>query len=70
MYVSVYQDFSEPYDVVLGGIQDVLRSICNTLNLPLAQTWGLCEGRSGPISVIESASFVFDPEILGFIYSV
>ncbi|CAI9296467.1 unnamed protein product [Lactuca saligna] len=30
------------------------------------QTWGPCEGRSGPIYVIESASYVFDPEILGF----
>ncbi|KAL7606749.1 hypothetical protein Lser_V15G17069 [Lactuca serriola] len=60
------KDFSEPYDAVLSEIQDVLRSICNTLNLPLAQTWGRCEGRSGPISVIESASYVFDPEILGF----
>ncbi|CAH1423475.1 unnamed protein product [Lactuca virosa] len=58
--------FSEPYDAVLAEIQDVLRSICNTLNLPLAQTWGPYEGRSGTISVIESASYVFDTEILGF----
>ncbi|KAI7730734.1 hypothetical protein M8C21_033368 [Ambrosia artemisiifolia] len=64
------KDFSEPYEVALAEIRDVLRSICNTLKLPLAQTWGTCESRSGrphtTISIIESASYVFDPQVLGF----
>ncbi|KAL4585098.1 hypothetical protein LXL04_009712 [Taraxacum kok-saghyz] len=63
---STQKEFIEPYDAVFVEIRDVLRTICNTLNLPLAQTWGPCTGRSGPISVIKSASYVFDPEILGF----
>ncbi|KAM0025824.1 putative transcription factor Nin-like family [Helianthus debilis subsp. tardiflorus] len=64
------KDFSEPYEVALAEIRDVLRSICNTLKLPLAQTWGTYKGRSGhpdtTISIIESASYVFDPRVLGF----
>ncbi|KAJ9560703.1 hypothetical protein OSB04_005863 [Centaurea solstitialis] len=61
------KDFGEPYEVVLAEIRDVLRSVCDTLKLPLAQTWGSCkDGSRASISVIESASYVFDPEILGF----
>lgn len=60
----LYQDFNEPYEAALAEIRDVLRSTCNTLNLPLAQTWGPCESRS--IAIIESASYVFDPQVLGF----
>lgn len=67
---SKQKEISERYDAVLAEIQDVLRTICNTLKLPLAQTWGPCEGRPhqpvSTISVIESASYVYDPEILGF----
>ncbi|XP_076920038.1 protein NLP2-like [Bidens hawaiensis] len=58
------KDLNEPYEAALAEIRDVLRSICNTLNLPLAQTWGTCESRS--IAIIESASYVFDPQVLGF----
>ncbi|KAI3711451.1 hypothetical protein L2E82_41552 [Cichorium intybus] len=61
------KDFSKPYDALLAEIREVLRTICNTLKLPLAQTWGPCEGRPhqpvSTISVIESASYVLDPEI-------
>ncbi|KAI3718205.1 hypothetical protein L6452_19067 [Arctium lappa] len=61
------KDFSEPYQVVLAEIRDVLRSICDTLKLPLAQTWGSCkESSRASISIIESASYVFHPEVLGF----
>ncbi|KAI3774234.1 hypothetical protein L1987_48781 [Smallanthus sonchifolius] len=64
------KDFNEPYQVALAEIRDVLRSICDTLKLPLAQTWGPCESRSRhpdtSISIIESASYVFDPQVLGF----
>lgn len=61
------KDFSEPYQVVLAEIRDVLRSACDTLKLPLAQTWGSCKDSSrASISIIESASYVFDPKILGF----
>ncbi|KAK9070843.1 hypothetical protein SSX86_009411 [Deinandra increscens subsp. villosa] len=64
------KDFNEPYQVTLAEIRDALRSICNTLKLPLAQTWGPCKSRSrhpdSSISIIESASYVFDPQVLGF----
>ncbi|KAM0050266.1 putative transcription factor Nin-like family [Helianthus debilis subsp. tardiflorus] len=64
------KDFSEPYEVALAEIRDVLRCICNTLKLPLAQTWGGCKSGSGhpdtTISIIESACYVFDPRVLGF----
>ncbi|KAL8234365.1 hypothetical protein R6Q59_020465 [Mikania micrantha] len=63
------KDFNEPYQVAIAEIRDVLRSICNTLKLPLAQTWGPCKTSSrhlDTISIIESASYVFDTQILGF----
>ncbi|GJQ98680.1 NLP2-like protein isoform X1 [Tanacetum coccineum] len=64
------KDFSEPYELVLAEIRDVLRSICDTLKLPLAQTWGPSKGSSredvDSISIIESASYVFNPQILDF----
>lgn len=70
MFLIVSQDINEPYQMVLAEIRDVLRSICNTLKLPLAQTWGPCKSRSrqpvDSVSIIESASYVFDPQILGF----
>ncbi|KAK1419376.1 hypothetical protein QVD17_28542 [Tagetes erecta] len=63
-------DFSEPYQLAVAEIRDVLRSICNTLKLPLAQTWGPCKSSSKnldtSIYIIESASYVFDPHVLGF----
>nr|XP_043625235.1 protein NLP4-like [Erigeron canadensis] len=61
------KDSNNPYEVVLAEIRDVLRSICDALKLPLAQTWSLSKG--GPersIFIVESASYVFDPQILGF----
>ncbi|XP_071715928.1 protein NLP5-like [Rutidosis leptorrhynchoides] len=62
------KDFNEPYEMVLAEIRDVLRSICDTLKLPLAQTWGPSRSREAvdSISIIESASYVFDPQTLGF----
>ncbi|XP_071691390.1 protein NLP1-like [Rutidosis leptorrhynchoides] len=64
------KDFNEPNEMALAEIRDVLRSICDTLKLPLAQTWGPSKSRSGEpvdsISILDSASYVFDPQMLGF----
>ncbi|XP_023751356.1 protein NLP2 [Lactuca sativa] len=64
------KEFKEAHDVVIAEIRDVVKTICNTFKLPLAQTWGPCEARSqqhvNSFSVIKSASYVFDPEILSF----
>ncbi|CAH1423478.1 unnamed protein product [Lactuca virosa] len=63
-HVEKSKEFHEPHDAVLAEIQDV------SLKLPLAQTWGPCEAQSrqhvNSISVIKSATYVFDPEILSF----
>ncbi|KAI3795624.1 hypothetical protein L1987_38280 [Smallanthus sonchifolius] len=70
---SMYQDlYNGSYELVLAEIRQVLKSVCDTHGLPLAQTWSPCgqQGRpgcqKGCISVISSASYVFDPNVLGF----
>ncbi|KAL8196800.1 hypothetical protein R6Q57_024454 [Mikania cordata] len=72
----VYQDLCNgAYELVLAEIRQVLKSVCDMHCLPLAQTWSPCvqQGRpgchqqsAGCISVISSASYVFDPNVLGF----
>nr|XP_043631833.1 protein NLP4-like [Erigeron canadensis] len=69
------KDYNGSYEVIMAEIRQVLKSVCETHCLPLAQTWGTCAqlGRGGCpqqsaacISVISSASYVFDPHVLGF----
>ncbi|GJW73563.1 protein NLP4, partial [Tanacetum coccineum] len=69
------EHYNGSYELVLTEIREVLRSVCDTHSLPLAQTWSLCakQGRGGChqestacISVISCASYVFDPNVLGF----
>ncbi|KAJ9550269.1 hypothetical protein OSB04_014314 [Centaurea solstitialis] len=69
------EDCNGSYQVVLAEIREVLKSVCETHCLPLAQTWSLCaqQGRGGCeqqsatcISVISSASYVLDPNVSGF----
>nr|GEV55352.1 hypothetical protein [Tanacetum cinerariifolium] len=69
------EDSNGSYEVVLAEIREVLKCVCDTHGLPLAQTWSMCtqQGRgrcpqqsAACISVIKSASYVFDPNVLGF----
>ncbi|KAK1434391.1 hypothetical protein QVD17_00131 [Tagetes erecta] len=73
---SMCQDlYNGSYELVLAEIRQVLKSVCNEHCLPLAQTWSPCAqlGRprcqqqaAGCMSVIRSASYVFDLNVLGF----
>ncbi|XP_076923276.1 protein NLP4-like [Bidens hawaiensis] len=73
---SIYQDlYNGSYESALTEIRQVLKSVCDTHCLPLSQTWSPCGQQSrsrcqqqsaGCISVITSASYVFDPNVLGF----
>lgn len=69
------EDCNGSYQVVLAEIRDVLKSVCDTHCLPLAQTWALCaqQGRGGCqqqsatcISIVSCASYVFNPHVWGF----
>ncbi|OVA00610.1 Phox/Bem1p [Macleaya cordata] len=66
------------YQAVLPEILEVLRAVCETHRLPLAQTWVPCilQGKEGCrhsdenytncVSTVDSACCVADPQILGF----
>ncbi|KAM0049188.1 putative transcription factor Nin-like family [Helianthus debilis subsp. tardiflorus] len=72
----MYQDlYSGSYELAVTEIRQVLKSVCDAHCLPLAQTWSPCaqQGRpgcqnqsAGCMSIISSASYVFDPNVLGF----
>ncbi|XP_047312040.1 protein NLP4-like [Impatiens glandulifera] len=67
------QAWHEHYEAVLLEIQQVLRAVCDTHNLPLAQAWAPCiqQGKGGRrhsdenytycVSTIDSACYVPDP---------
>ncbi|XP_029119702.1 protein NLP1 isoform X2 [Elaeis guineensis] len=69
---------NESYQVALPEIQRVLRAVCETHSLPLAQTWISCiqQGKSGSrhtdenykdcVSTVDVACYVRDPTMLGF----
>lgn len=69
------EDYNGSYEMVLAEIREVLKAVCDIHSLPMAQTWSLC-GQQGQrechnqssacISVINSASYVLDPNVLGF----
>ncbi|KAJ4777868.1 Plant regulator RWP-RK family protein [Rhynchospora pubera] len=66
------------YQLALQDIRTVLRSVCETYGIPLAQTWIPCmqQGKYGPrhseenytrcISTVDSASYVLDETFLPF----
>ncbi|KAF6148410.1 hypothetical protein GIB67_036625 [Kingdonia uniflora] len=66
------------YFQALPEIVEVLRAVCETHHLPLAQTWVSCikQGREGCrhsdenyayfVSTVDSACYITDPRILGF----
>ncbi|CAN0927418.1 Protein NLP5 [Linum grandiflorum] len=66
------------YQAALPEIQQVLKSACETHNLPLAQTWVPCiqQGKDGSrhsdenyfhcVSTVDQACFISDPQIKGF----
>ncbi|KAI3781047.1 hypothetical protein L2E82_11046 [Cichorium intybus] len=69
------EDYKGSHEFVLEEIREVLKAVCDANCLPLAQTWSLCsqQGRhecrnksTACISVVPSASYLFDPNVLGF----
>ncbi|CAA0823210.1 Protein NLP2 [Striga hermonthica] len=75
---SNVKDPNEPYQDSLREIQNVLKYICDTHKLPLAQTWvpcsqqheGICrksnETSACCISTIDSACYIADENVMGF----
>ncbi|KAL2512534.1 Protein NLP2 [Abeliophyllum distichum] len=72
------EDCDEPYRAALAEIKDVLKCVCTTHKLPLAQAWAPCiqQGKGGCrhsdknyshcVSTIDSACYVADPQVVGF----
>ncbi|XP_043713681.1 protein NLP4-like [Telopea speciosissima] len=72
------QVHNKSYEAVLPEIREVLRTVCETHRLPLAQTWVPCiqQGKGGCrhsdenysvcVSTVDSACFVADQNFLGF----
>ncbi|XP_024170404.1 protein NLP5 isoform X1 [Rosa chinensis] len=75
---NLKQASDKPYKAALPEIREVLRSACETHNLPLAQTWVLCiqQGKDGCrhsddnyvhcVSTVDDACHVTYPYIKGF----
>ncbi|XP_004301980.1 PREDICTED: protein NLP5-like [Fragaria vesca subsp. vesca] len=75
---NIKQVNGKPYQAVLPEIREVLRSACETHNLPLAQTWVSCiqQAKDGCrhsddnyvhcVSTVDQACHVTDPHIRGF----
>nr|GMC81200.1 protein NLP2-like [Ipomoea batatas] len=69
---------NQSYQATLEEIQDVLKCVCDTHKLPMAQTWAPCiqQGKGGCrhsdenytscVSTIESACYVRVPQVLEF----
>lgn len=74
----VFQVSNNSYQVVLPEILEVLRAVCESHRLPLAQTWVPCiqQGKKGSrhseenyavcVSTVDDACYVADPHICGF----
>ncbi|XXG87417.1 hypothetical protein AAC387_Pa11g2108 [Persea americana] len=72
---------SDSYQVVLPEIIEVVRAVCETHRLPLAQTWVPCfqQGKKGSrhtdknyadcVSTVDAACCISDPRIWGFHYA-
>ncbi|KAL8060085.1 hypothetical protein ABFX02_02G001100 [Erythranthe guttata] len=77
-HIAIYQDGNESYQDVLIEIRNVLKCVCNTHKLPLAQTWAPCtqQGKGGCrhsdenythcVSTIDSACYVANQQVSGF----
>ncbi|EYU38032.1 hypothetical protein MIMGU_mgv1a000964mg [Erythranthe guttata] len=75
---NVVEDGNESYQDVLIEIRNVLKCVCNTHKLPLAQTWAPCtqQGKGGCrhsdenythcVSTIDSACYVANQQVSGF----
>eukprot|EP00268_Persea_americana_P059977 TRINITY_DN7427_c1_g1_i1.p1 TRINITY_DN7427_c1_g1~~TRINITY_DN7427_c1_g1_i1.p1 ORF type:complete len:654 (-),score=119.19 TRINITY_DN7427_c1_g1_i1:821-2782(-) len=69
---------SNTYEVVLPEILEIMRAVCETHQLPLAQTWVPCiqQGKKGSrhtdanyvdcVSTVDAACFVSNPHFRGF----
>lgn len=72
------EDWNESYQSVLMEIRNVLRCVCDTHKLPLAQTWAPCtqqhkggcrhsdENFTHCVSTVNSACYVADQEVTNF----
>ncbi|KAL3813959.1 hypothetical protein ACJIZ3_015227 [Penstemon smallii] len=72
------EDSNESYQAALREIRNVLKCVCETHKLPLAQTWAPCiqEGKGGCrhsdenytrcVSTMDTACYVADPQVSGF----
>ncbi|KAL5856262.1 hypothetical protein ACOSQ3_006100 [Xanthoceras sorbifolium] len=69
---------NETHHAALPVIAEVLRSVCKTHNLPLAQTWAPCsqediggcqqsDGKNAHFLTVDSAYFVADQSLLDFV---
>ncbi|GER57756.1 plant regulator RWP-RK family protein [Striga asiatica] len=75
---SNVKDPNEPFQDFVLEVQNVLKYICDTHKLPLAQTWvpcsqqhkGICrksnENLACCISILDSACYIADEHVLGF----
>ncbi|KAL0348548.1 UNVERIFIED_CONTAM: protein NLP2 [Sesamum angustifolium] len=75
---STIENHDESYQGALTEINNVLKFVCNTHKLPLAQTWASCvqqnkggcrhsvENYARCVSTIDSACYVADPQVSGF----
>lgn len=75
--ISQEQGRKGSYDAILPEILNVLRTVCDTHNLPLAQTWAPCsqQGKGGCwhsdknalcVSTVDSAFYVCDQQVMDF----
>ncbi|KAL0356504.1 UNVERIFIED_CONTAM: protein NLP2 [Sesamum calycinum] len=72
------EDRNESYQAALMEIRNVLKCVCDTHKLPLAQTWAPCiqQGKGGCrhsdenytqcVSTVDSACYVADQQVSGF----
>ncbi|KAK6118695.1 hypothetical protein DH2020_047552 [Rehmannia glutinosa] len=72
------EDCDESYQAAVTEIRNVLKCVCDTHKLPLAQTWAPCiqqskggcrhsdENYTHCVSTIDSACYVADPQVDGF----
>lgn len=70
------KDDHESYQAEVAEIKEIVTSVCNTYNLPLAQTWTPCnrqdtdqcryDENSACLSIVTSASYVHNEQVLGY----
>ncbi|KAK1382766.1 PB1 domain-containing protein/RWP-RK domain-containing protein [Heracleum sosnowskyi] len=70
------KDDHESYPAEVAEIKEIVTSVCNSYNLPLAQTWTQCnrqdtdqcryDENSACLSIVASASYVHNKQVLGY----